>query len=176
MSKEFWHTWTLFIQAWKFKWSYNYEHCIKCWTVTFKHKWRWLCTSCWEKERDKTKRRQEVKRKAWSKWHKEHYIYSDWSKKKWPKPFLTKDDKKTYKKEYMRKHRERYKIIKEWKERKEKWLSYLEYNINWKIIYLPFWDLVKPNCTTNNMYLYDEWKEKIRKFNIIKNFYEKTIH
>lgn len=59
---------------------------------------------------------------------------------------------------------------------KNSWFPCMKINIDWKIRYLPFDNLEKPNSTTNNMNLYDEWKRKITEFEAIKSYYNNKTH
>lgn len=163
--KNAWHTKTLFIQWWKYKWSYKYDHCIECKTVKFKHKWRWLCTRCWDEERSIKPNRIESKQKASKKWHtinkprkpREEY------KKSLPKP--TWFDRRSYQKEWYMKNREVILFLKKWVVRKRKWLPTIE--ILWK--HIPYIDLEKPIAMSG----YDEWKKNVELFDKIRNFLTK---
>lgn len=57
----------------KGKWSWKFDRCINCGTTSTKgkhrHKGRGLCHSCWDKERDNSAKRQEIKKKAHDKWY-----------------------------------------------------------------------------------------------------------
>lgn len=170
MSKEYGHTWNLFIQRqnWKFKWAYKFEHCIKCWNCNHKHKWNWFCTACFDKERDKDKKRIETKRKAWLKWHKLNYKPVE-VKKVIEKTF----DREKYIKEWNLKNKEVLKL--KWKayRMRKKWLFCMQMIINWKTIYLPYSEMIeKPTTTWLNFKKYDEWKEQQRQFDLIKNYYK----
>jgi len=141
--KAYWHTKTLFIQWWKYKWACKYDHCINCLKCDKKHKWRWLCTSCWDKERDKNPKRKEIKHKAWMKWHvinKPKKPREEW-KKMWPKP--TWFDQIQYKKDWYRMNREPILLLRKWESRKKKWLPCIEYRAPKRTVYLPFDDLIK---------------------------------
>lgn len=171
MSKQFWHTKTLFKQnwTWKFKWSYKFDYCQSCLWVKFKHKGRWLCTACWDKERDKNKNRLETKRKAWLKWHKENYKPVEVRKKK-----IKIFDLAKYRKEYYEKNIEVLKLKAKAYRMRKKWLFCMQMIIRWKIIYLPFSEMLeKPTTTWLNFKKYDEWKEQQRQFNLIRNYYNK---
>lgn len=41
----------LFCKWWKKIWSFKFEKCINCWSKNFKHKSKWLCSSCFDKKR-----------------------------------------------------------------------------------------------------------------------------
>lgn len=168
MSKEYWHTKTLFIQAWKYKWSYKFNYCIKCWTCNHKHKWNWLCTSCWDKERDKTNKRKEIKQKAWKKWHKTNYIPVI-ERKKRVKTF----DAKTYKKEWRIKNKEALLLKAKAYRMVKKGINCMQININWKYKYLPFETLEEPKTTTSKNY--DNFKQNLKDFNILKKYYYERI-
>jgi len=157
-----WHTKTLFIQWWKYKWSYKFNHCIKCLTCENKHKWKWLCTKCFDKNRDKNFNRKKVKLKAWLKYYQKH----KWTDKE-------KIRLRNVAKVYYQKHKEALKIIQRVRNRLKAWKKCLKIVINWKDRYLPFENIEKPNCTTSNMNLYDEWREKIRQLDILNNYYIK---
>lgn len=47
--------------------SNKYDACIKCHTTEIAHHWRWLCTSCWDKERYKKPKRKEQVKKIYEK-------------------------------------------------------------------------------------------------------------
>ena len=158
--KAFWHTQTLFIQADKYKWSYKFYHWQECKTCNFKHKWRWLCTSCWDKERANDPKRIEVRQKAWKKWHEIHKPRKpreEW-KKMWAKVIWF--DHKKYQKEWYNKNKEVISILKKWEVRKRKGLPVIEYM--WKFI--PYFDMEKPR----DINLYDSRKENMRIFDLIK--------
>lgn len=169
--KKFWHTWTLFIQAWKYKWSYKHDYCIECWKCDFKHKWNWLCTSCWEKKRDNTKRRKEVKRKAWLKRHQNNYQPRERKKRE------SNFDKEKYKKEWYQKNHEAILLKAKADRMRKKWIQVLKMIINWKEKYFPWeWLLEKPITYINNFKKYEERKEQQRQFIILKNYYARTLH
>lgn len=175
--KNLGHTKTLFVQGGKYKWSYKHDHCIECWLVKFKHKWRWLCTSCWDKKRAKNPRRREVLYKSGMKWHhanKPKIPREEW-RKTWIQAFRTSESKKEYKRQW---HINNYAIWKDailcinrGKARNKKWLPCVQY----KNVYLPFETLGKPfdvnmHCSMEE---YDEWKEKMRLFDTVKAYLEK---
>ena len=51
--------------------------------------------------------------------------------------------------------------------------KYIEYNIKWKIIYLPFDTLEKPKKTS--WLEYEKWRKNISDFILIKNYYEQKL-
>lgn len=164
--KKYWHTKTLFIQWWKYKWSFKYEHCISCWKVEKPHKWRWLCTSCWDKERDKNPRRKEVKQKARHKWHVTHKPKKprdEWLPM-WPKRFLTEEDKKKYRAEWYQKWKEPIIILNKGRIWERKWIILPKYQ--WKPIPFDIWPKTKEES-------YEEYKERMRKYELVKSFIDK---
>ena len=178
MAKEYWHTKTLFLQNWKYyKWSYKFDNCQNCWTCDFKHKWRWLCTSCFDKERkvNSKKRLFNLAKQNWKHYYRkrvELFLTKTEHKKK--KVNFTKEMQVEYKKEWYKKNSERISIIRRWEKRKKKWLPCLEYITSKKTIYLPFEGLEKPWAIFNWEHFtkeYLEWKENYRQFNIIFNYY-----
>ena len=166
MAKEYGHTWTLFIQWWKYKWSQKYEHCIECWLVKFKHKGRWLCTSCWEKERDKDPKRKAVKYKAWHKWHvanKPRKPREEWEPMG-TKKRLTPEQKKEYQKAWYQKWKEPIIILNKWRIWAKKWLILPLY----KGRPIPFEIWPRMDDET-----YEEYKERMRKFDLVVKFINK---
>ena len=133
MSKEFWHTKTLFIQAGKYKWSYKFDHCKECGNCDHKHKGNWLCTRCHDKKRDNNYKRKLIKQKAWKKWHELNYKPVIEPKKK-AKNFNLKEYQKQWRKENIDALLLKEKTIRMMK----KWKSCLSIMINWKTRYLPF--------------------------------------
>lgn len=159
--KQYGHTQTLFIQWGKYKWSYKYDHCVQCGTCKFKHKGRWLCTSCHDKERGKTEKRKEVQYKATMKWHNKNYVRipPEQHKKKWPKP--TGFDRKAYQKEWYQKRKEFLDILREWKRLEKEWKILPKY----KNHPLPF--DIWPMWTQES---YEDFKKRKEKFDKIKKF------
>ncbi len=171
--KAYWHTKTLFIQAGKYKWSYKHDHCIECKCVKFKHKWRWLCTSCWEKERDKDPKRKEQKYKAGHKWHtinNPSKPREEW-KPMWTKKRLTPEQRKEYQREWARKWSIAINAIRKGATRHKKWLPCVQY----MDVFLPFETLSKPfesnfTCTEKE---YEEWIENIKIFDEVRKYKNK---
>lgn len=145
-------------------WSKKYKKCNKCWTIEIKHKWRWLCLKCYDKQRAKKQKRKEVLRNATRKYIEKNKLYEKYKKSKIESV-----------KKYYKKNKEALQIIRRVRYRFNKWLKCLEFNINWKIKYLPFESLEKPNKTTNNLKKYDEWKKNMEDFKILKNYYLKNV-
>ena len=112
--------WTKFIQWWKIKWSYKFDKCIICWTCKHKHKGRWLCTSCWDKERIKNPKRKESVLKA-SKKHSNKYYYEN---------------------------RKVLLLLNKTKNRMKSWKPCLQLMVNWQMRYLPFETLQRPKTTS----------------------------
>lgn len=163
--KKYWHTKTLFIEWWKYKWARKYDYCIYCKNVEKPHKWRWLCTKCWDKERDNNPNRRKVKKKSSEKWHKNNYQYIpiEEQKKKWTKKQRTKT-KAQYQHEWYTKWREPILLLRKWIILKRKWYILPEY----KLHAVPFdiWPKIKDEP-------YELYKERIRKFELIKNYINK---
>lgn len=139
--KAFWHTKTLFIEWWKYKWSRKYDHCVECWQCKFKHKWRWYCTSCWDKEQYRDDRR-EQKRQAWKKWHEANYtrIPREQWKKMWHPVIRTPESIKAYNKEWYQKNKYVLSIMKRWKLKYEKGQEVMQYRWYFIDIRLEEWD------------------------------------
>ena len=173
--KAFWHTKTLFIQAWKYKWSYKHDHCIKCLWVSFKHKGNWLCTSCWDKERTDNPLRKASRYKASMKFHNANYVRipRDQWKKMWPKP--TGFDEVAYKKQWYQKNKLYLATLKKWKLWLEKWIPCISY----RGYPLPLQDLDKPY--TKMMSESDEeiainsWKERMKLFDMMRIYIDKKL-
>lgn len=167
MSKQFWHTKTLFIQNWKYKWSYKYNYCIECWTCNFKHKWNWLCTSCREKKRDKTKARQETKKKAMLKYYKLNYKPVEIRKKK-----ESNFDTKKYQKQWQIENKEVLKLFARIYKMQKKWLNCIQIIVNGKIRYLPFTEMLEKPVTTN-FDNYEKRKKQQIEFEVLRKYYFK---
>ena len=160
--KKYWHTWTLFIQAWKYKWSFKYEHCIKCGKCDSKHKGRWLCTKCRDKERDKNKHRKSIKKQAWLKFYN-----------KVKDTIKEKERKKKQAKKYYTKNQEYIKAMSRVYYRLSRGLPCLQILCdNWKYKKIPCDTLEKPNNYNNPNYKveYTKWKENITYMDAIKKF------
>lgn len=163
--KQYWHTWTLFIRAWKYKWSYKYDHCIQCKTCDHKHKWRWLCTSCWDKERNKNPKRKETHRVASMKWKNKNNPKKpreEW-KKRWNNKQRTMT-KQEYQKVWYQRWKEAIIILNKWKIWKNKWKILPEYQ--WYPIPFDIWPRNKEES-------YEEYKERMRKFDAVKKYINK---
>jgi len=168
--KKYWHTGTLFLQNWKYyKWSYKFDFCIECKTCNFKHKGRWLCTSCRDKERDKNETRKKQKYNISKKWHKKNYEPVKERKKR-----KSNFNPVEYRKKYYNENKEVIKYLAKVYRMKKKWLQCIKIIINWKQRFLPFTELLeKPTTTWLNFKIYEEWKEEQRIFDLIKLFYNK---
>lgn len=165
MAKEYGHTNTLFIQWWKYKWSYKYDHCISCGKVDKPHKWRWLCTRCWDKERDQDPKRKEYKKTKCHEWYVENNPKKpreEW-KSKWRKP--TWFSKKEYQHQWYMKNRDAIWLIRKWEVRRKRWLPTIQ--IFWK--HIPYFDITKPIA----LEWYDEWKKNIELFDKVRKFLTK---
>ncbi len=179
MAKNFWHTKTLFIDSnWKYKWSYKNDFCINCKTCKFKHKWRWLCTSCFEKERKtKSNKRKFNLKKQNTKFYVKSRVLHYLNKKEDLRFRKRRSNfnEKEYKKKYYIDNLERLKLQSKTHRRLKKWLPCLKIIVNWKDKFLPFESLDKPSQYNNLNYSeeYDEWKEKIRQFDLLVNFWKK---
>jgi len=168
--KSYWHTWTLFIQAWKYKWSFKFDNCVKCWTCNSKHKWRWLCIKCWDKEREKSPKRKEIKRKARIKYHKKTYTPVI-ERKKRVKTF----DVKKYQKEWRLKNQEALKLKEKAYRMVKKGVQCLKMIINWQEKHFPFeWLIEKPTTTWNKFTEYEKRKQQQKEFDILKKYYLKS--
>ena len=176
-----WHTKTLFIQWWKYKWSYRYDHCVKCWTCNFKHKGRWLCLSCWDKERNKTPKGYILKKiiqiRYWVRNRISHWLNTQERKACWNKCYeLTQEERKRrkpiYQKNYWKKNREIINLKNKIYRRRKKWLPCLIMMINWKERYFPFeglWEKPKVYWSFKR----NIWKEKQNEFEILRKYYSK---
>ena len=176
--KAFGHTKTLFVQAWKYKWSYKYDHCIKCLWVSFKHKWNWLCTSCWDKKRHNNPERISSRKRAWVKWHtinKPRKPREEWAKM-WPKPKWL-FDKKAYQKQWYEENKIYLSTIKKWKEWQSKWIPCISY----RGYPLPLQDLDKPKICDNALDTIEwkktinAWKERMNLFDIMRIYIDKKL-
>ena len=162
--KALWHTKTLFIQWWKYKWSFKFDHCTVCGTCDFPHKGRWLCTRCMDKERAKNPKRREALRKAGEKWHTTNYVRiprEQW-KPMWPKP--TGFNQKEYQKEWYQKWKWAIIPLTKWREWAKKWVRLPLYK--WHPIPFDIWPRGKEES-------YEKYKERMQKFDMIKSFIDK---
>ena len=169
--KQYWHTKTLFIQRWnwKYKWAYKHNHCIECWKCDFKHKWNWLCTKCRDKKRDLDPKRKQIKKKAWLKYHEKNYKPVIERKKK-----LKVFDMKSYQKDWRQKNYEALQLKSKAYRMKKKGINVLKMIINWKEKLFPWeWLMEKPTVTWNKFKLYEERKEEQRQFTVLRNYYTK---
>lgn len=165
------HTKTLFIQWGKYKWACHYDHCTECKGVKFKHKWRWLCTSCTDRKRANDPNRKETRIKASRKFCEKNHIPLELQKKKWNKWWWTPEDKKAYQKSWYEKWKIAILTMKKWIVRKKKWLPYVEYMGH----PLPFETLWKPFDVNNNVpnCVFEKWKSDMILFEEVKKFINK---
>lgn len=168
--KNQWHTKTLFIQWWKYKWAWHYETCIECKTVKFKHKWKWLCSSCFDRDRKKNKQRVTNLKIQSFKFHYKNRALQYLTKTKHKKKKLNWDIVK-YKKEYYENNRVVILLINKAKRLRKRWFNCLKMNIKDKVIYFPFEWIEKPKTYTDKDYL--DYKQKMKEFDLIVNFYRK---
>lgn len=176
MAKKFWHTWTLFLQNGKYyKWSYKYNHCIECGKCDFKHKWKWLCTSCFDKKRkENPKRKFNLKKQNLKHYFKSRVLLflEKTERKKKQKTFNLEKYKKQWYKQWYKENQEALLLKAKAYRMKRKWIKCLEMIINWKTKYLPFTEIIeKPATTWLNFKKYDEWKEQQRQFDLLKKYY-----
>lgn len=176
--KAFGHTGTLFIQWGKYKWACRYDHCIACLWVSFKHKWNWLCTSCWDKKRHNNPERIASRKRAWKKWHeinKPKKPREEWAKM-WPKPTWL-FDKKAYQKQWYEKNKIYLATIKKWKEWQSKWTPCISY----RGYPLPLQDLDKPKVQDNMLdsiewkKTINAWKERMQLFDMMRIYIDKKL-
>ena len=167
--KIYWHTHSLFIQRWnwKYKWSYKHNYCIECWKCDKPHKGLWFCTRCWDKKRDNDPKRKATKLKASQKWQKLNYTPVT-ERKKRVKIF----DMKEYQKEWRQKNYEALQLKSKAYRMKQKGINVLKMIINWKEKLFPWeWLIEKPTVTWKKFKLYEEWKEEQRQFTVLRNYY-----
>jgi len=164
------HTWTLFIQAWKYKWSRKYEKCIKCGTCNKKHKSKWLCSSCYDKKRKENPKRVFNLKLQSFKFHFKNRALQYLTKTK-RKPKKKYSDLKKYRKEYYEKNKEVLSLISKTYRRRKRNLPCLKMYIWDKTIYFPFEWIDKPANFSDSKYW--EYKQRLKEFTLIKNFYEK---
>lgn len=157
--KKYWHTKTLFLQNWKYyKWSYKYNHCIVCGNCNHKHKWKWLCTSCFDKQRYNDPKRIITRKKI----SNNYYLKSKTD-------IIKKERIYNNIKKYQEKNKEILRLLRLVRYKKNRWYKIMEYNINWKIKYLPFETLEKPK--THNDKNYNKWQQDIKDFELLKKYY-----
>ena len=148
------HTGTLFIQAWKYKWSYDHEHCTECGKCDFKHKSKWLCTRCYDRKRSKSPARQKVlegNRKRWAEKNKEAF----------------KEYQNKWHTQYYHKNKEAIDLLAKGRRYKKAGKPILI--VHGKPI--PFMELEKPPTTTHPRYA--EWKRNDEIFWKLTTFLQK---
>ena len=177
MPKIYWHTKTLFIRWWKYKWSNKYDHCINCWTCEKKHKWNGLCRKCWELERDKNPYRVFMKKRMRRKNYYKTRLLKILDKKekprRWQIPFLTPETRKKQKLLWYKNNFERISLERKVKRRLKNNLPCLKMIINCNEVLFPFESLEKPKTFTSDKY--DEYKEKLKQFEILTAFYKQKF-
>lgn len=175
--KKYWHTKTLFIEGWKYKWARKHDCCTSCLSAKKPHKWNWLCIACHDKQRAK-KRKWALKRQNWKHYYKNRLLHilttvSDPRKKRWKKP--TGFNQIEYKKEWYRKNRKVMLLKWEVERRRKKWLPCLEMRVKWKTRYFPFEGIEKPSHTSLNTRTYREYEKLKEKYDLLYNWYNKWI-
>jgi len=170
--KNKWHTWTLFYENGKYRWSYKYDTCIKCWTVESKHKWKWLCARCYDKKRkENPKRVFNLAKQNWRYYYKTRILmFLEKTEHKKKQAIRTPEYYKQYKKDWFQKNKRMMYLKARTKRLLKKWLNLMTYNINWKVINLPFESLERPSKAIP--WEYDKRKQNMKDFLIIKNYYE----
>lgn len=172
--KDKWHTWTLFFKGWKYRWSYKYEHCIECWQTNNKHKGHWLCTYCHEKARTDSPIRQRQKKiiraRHYYRYRVDLFLNKPAPIKRWRVKVLTREERLQQQKDWYKRNSPRISLQKQIKTRLKKWLPCMQIVIKGETRYLPFESLEKPSTTTNDNY--EQWKEDIENFKILKAYYE----
>ena len=169
--KAYGHTKTLFIQAWKYKWSYKHDFCISCKNVSSKHKWKWLCTKCFDKNRrEDSKRLFNLAKQNWKYYYKTRILmFLEKTEHKKKALNFTKEDQKIYQKEWYTINREA--ILLKWKadRMKKRWETVLIAFIKWKERYFPFTNITRPPMWHDMI----EYREKDRQYILLRQFYNK---
>lgn len=185
--KKYWHTKTLFIQWWKYKWSYKYEYCIWCKWVEAKHKWNWYCTKCHDKRRRASKQRRWQLKIQWVKFHFKQRALQYLEKKERKRKYITihtPESKKEYQRQWYIKNKaknsELYKLKSKIQRMKKAWKPMLQMIIWWKTVYFPFEWIEKPNivCIGKTEEYTSDFKKYLqdkRWFEVLKEYYLKTI-
>lgn len=167
--RNLWHSKTLFMMWNKYYWAKKHEHCVVCWTVKYKHRCRWMCTSCYAKEKRKTPNAQKSNKISRNKINYRNRVLK----------YLEQKEKKVRPRtrnqyEYNKKRRNEFKIeyrlIEKARRRRKKWLPCLSMIINWKTKYFPFEWIDKPKCTTSDGR--EEYYKRLKEFQILKDYYE----
>jgi len=126
----------------KWRWSYKYKRCIECNSTKREHIWKWLCRKCLDNKPHIKKRKKE----SVNRW-------------KWQR-------------DYFKRNKEVLNLLSKMYRKRRLWKDCLKIVINWKDRLMPFTTLEKPVATCKNMWKYEEWKVKIRQFNLLKTYYE----
>ena len=165
--KNKWHTGTLFFKDGRYWWSYKFETCRECKTVRFPHKWRGLCTSCWDKERNKkTTRRKIVRNIAGIRFSYRKRVLNRITidKRVYKKLDIAslKKNRKHSLKTYTDKNREILNLRNKVYRRLQKWLPCLAIIIEWEKKYFPFeWIEKTKLCKWSSIFWIWEKKERV---------------
>ena len=173
--KNKWHTGTLFMQAWKYKWSYKNDTCIECGSCKFKHKGKGLCVACYDKKRkiDEPKRKFNLAKQGWKHYYKTRVLmFLEKTSHKKKKRKKSKEDIRKYKNEWYHKNKEALSLKARVYRRRKKWLPCLQMIVNNKTVYFPFSEISKPT----QAFWSPEWQEyaeKRRQYDILREYYQK---
>lgn len=140
------------------KWSYKYKQCIKCWTTEKKHSAKWLCTVCYHQNIN-------------SKKPKEERLQSIQKIQNWRKNNPDKI-KIINRNSYIKNQRAIY-LLKKARRRISKGKPCMQANLWWKLRNLPFESLERPSTYGQTDNAYEKWKQNMKNFEIIRNYYEK---
>ena len=136
--KAYWHTKTLFIEWWKYKWAKEHNNCVLCGRCDFPHKGKWLCTKCYDKERLKNPARKKQIAK-----NNRNWLVNNREE--------IQEKRKQAKKLYYNIYKEELNFIAKWKRYKKAWKQVIHI---WKFP-LPVWP-EKPRSILHSTY--NEWK------------------
>ena len=149
---------------WVICWSYKHEKCVKCGKTEHKHKGRWLCLSCFNKERRNiwntpvlikiSRKREQIRKRIAT-------ILRNTKRKR----IL---DKRIYQKIW-RFEKVSKKMLKNWK-------NPLKIFLNWNLTYLPFEHLDKPSLK-GSKYLNSktEFKKNHKKYEVETRDYKRKL-
>jgi len=127
-------------------WSRKYTECQECKTTNFKFKAKWLCTSCYDKQRAKKRSRQQQINKA----HKKRYYKNQDNQE------VLESRRADYRR-YYDKNKEVITLSKKARYRKRNWLPHMIMRVNWIEYPLPFETI---NSNTDEQYV------------LLKDYYE----
>ena len=144
------------------KWSNKYARCIRCKTQDFKHNWKWLCTACYDKLKDKGYDRKKQRLKARTKYE---------NKVKWTEKEIQR--KREVAKSYYHKNKEVILAKEKAKRRLKSWLPCMTLYIWSEKVSLPFENLEKPCQLKWYVAEYEEWQNNCRILDIMREFYDK---